>query len=61
MAGSPSEVCKVERKKVFFQNLIPARAGLKKKSSGQWIGNKIIFHVGLVPKYSREYSFILVT
>ena len=32
VAGSPSEVCKVERKKVFFQNLIPARAELKKKN-----------------------------
>ena len=37
MTGSPSEICEVERKKSFLQNLLP----------GWWIGRRGISHVGL--------------
>ena len=31
MAGTPTEVCKLEGKNLFLQNLLPGRARLKKK------------------------------
>ena len=47
MTGSTSEVCRLERKKVFSPKFASQAGEIKKKSPGQWIGNKGIFHVSL--------------
>ena len=43
VTGSPSEVCKLERKNFFLENLLPWQVRLK----------KYIFYVGLIPKQGR--------
>ena len=49
MRGSPSEVCKLERKKVFSAKFASRTGEIKKKNSpGQWVGNEGIFHVSLM-------------
>ena len=50
MTGSPSEVCKLERKKAFSPKLASRVGEIEKKNSpSRWIGNKGFFHNGLTP------------
>ena len=47
VTGSPSEVCKLERKKKNSTKFASRAGKIKKISPSRWIRNKGIFHIGL--------------
>ena len=47
VTGSPSELCKLERKSFFTKICFSGGRDLEKNLPGRCIGNKGIFHIGL--------------